>query len=64
MILPNPIVYMYVQQKIYKINLVVLEIWKAEFNKFTVPVHNKLVCYVTFVFLAADTLLRVLIPAG
>ena len=45
-----------------EIGLVVLEIWKAEFGNFTVPVNNTLVCRTSsFVFLAADTLLCVLI---
>ena len=43
------------------IGLVVLEIQKAEFGNFTVPVNNTLVCRTTFVFLAADTLLCVLL---
>ena len=45
-----------------EIGIVVLEIQKAEFGKFTVPVNNTLVCLASsFVFLAADTLLCVLI---
>ena len=45
-----------------EIGLVVLEIWKAEFGNFAVPVNNTLVCRTSFfVFLAADTLLCVLI---
>ena len=34
-----------------KIGLVVLEIWKAEFSYFTVPVYNTLVCSCVFCFL-------------
>ena len=42
--------------------LVVLEIQKAEFGNFAVPVNNTLVCRMSFfVFLATDTLLCVLI---
>ena len=44
-----------------EIGLAVLEIKKAEFGNFTVPVNNTLVCQKSFVFLAADTLLCVLI---
>ena len=45
-----------------EIGLVVLEICKAEFSNFTVPVNNTLVCHVySFVFLATETLLCVLI---
>ena len=45
-----------------EIGLVVLEIQKAEFGNFMVPVNNILVCLASsFVFLAADTLLCVLI---
>ena len=45
-----------------EICLVALEIWKAEFGNFTVPVNNTLVCHTSsFVFLAVDTLLCVLI---
>ena len=45
-----------------EISTVVLEIQKAEFGNFTVPVNNTLVCLASsFVFLAADTLLCVLI---
>ena len=45
-----------------EIGLVVLEIQKAEFGYFTVSVNNTLVCRTSsFVFLAADTLLCVLI---
>ena len=45
-----------------EICLVVLEIWKAEFGNFTVPVNNTLVWRTpSFVFLAADTLWCVLI---
>ena len=45
-----------------EIGKVVLEIQKAEFGNFTVPVNNTLVCLASsFVFLAADTLLCVLI---
>ena len=45
-----------------EIGLVVLEIQKAEFGNFTVPVNNTLVCHLSFfVFLATDTLLYVLI---
>ena len=45
-----------------EIGTVVLEIQKAEFGNFTVPVNNTLVCLASsFVFLAADTLLCVLI---
>ena len=40
-----------------EISLVVLEIWKAEFGDFTVPVSNTLVSRASFVFLATDTLL-------
>ena len=41
---------------------VVLEIQMVEFGNFTVPVNNTLVCLVSyFDFLAADTLLCVLI---
>ena len=37
--------------------LVVLEIQKAEFGNFALPVNNTLVCHTSiFVFLAADTL--------
>ena len=44
-----------------EIGLVVLEIQKAEFGNFAVPVNNTLVCRTSFfVFLAADTLLCVL----
>ena len=44
-----------------EIGIVVLEIQKAEFGNFTVPVNNTLVCLTSsFVFLAADTLLCVL----
>ena len=55
----------YVRQKyitLVEISLVVLEIWKAEFSNSTVPVNSILVCCTSFfVFLAADTLLCVLI---
>ena len=45
-----------------EIGTVVSEIQKAEFGNFTVPVNNTLVCLASsFVFLAADTLLCVLI---
>ena len=44
-----------------EIGLVVLETWKTEFSDFTVPVNNTLVCHASFVFLATDTLLCVLI---
>ena len=45
-----------------EIDLVVLEIQKAEFGNFTVPVNNTLVCHMSsFVFLAANTLLCALI---
>ena len=45
-----------------EIGLVVLEIQKAQFGNFAVPVNNTLVCRTSFfVFLAADTLLCVLI---
>ena len=45
-----------------EISTIVLEIQKAEFGNFTVPVNNTLVCLASsFVFLAADTLLCVLI---
>ena len=48
-----------------EIGLVVLEIWKAEFGNFKVPVNNTLVCCTSsFVFLVPDTLLCVLIPRG
>ena len=41
--------------------VVILEIQKAEFGNFMVPVNKTLVCHVSsFVFLAADTLLCVL----
>ena len=41
-----------------EIGLVVLEIQKAEFGNFMVPVNNTLVSHTSsFVFLAADTLL-------
>ena len=44
-----------------EIGAVVLEIQKAEFGNFMVPVNNTLVCLTSsFVFLAADTLLCVL----
>ena len=42
-------------------SVVVLEIQKAEFGNFAVPVNNTCVVHVFFVFLAADTLLCVLI---
>ena len=46
-----------------EIGLVVLEIQKAEFGNFTVPVNNTLGCHTSSsVFLAADTLLCILIP--
>ena len=52
----------YVRQKIYKFGLVVLEIQMAEFGNFTVPVNNTPVCHTSsFIFLATDTLLCVLI---
>ena len=38
-----------------EIRLIVLEIWKIDFGKFTVPVNNTLVCRASFGFLAADT---------
>ena len=38
-----------------EIGIVVLEIWKAKFGNFIVPVNNTLVCCMSFVFLAADT---------
>ena len=38
-----------------EIGLVVLEIQKAEFGDFTVPVNNAFVCHVSFAFLTADT---------
>ena len=45
-----------------EIDLVVLEIQKTEFGNFTIPVNNTLVCRVSsFVFLATDTLLCVLV---
>ena len=44
-----------------EIGLVVLEIQKAEFGNFAVPVNNTLVCCTFFVSLATDTLLCVLI---
>ena len=45
-----------------EIGKVVLEIQMAKFGNFTVPVNNTLVCLVSsFGFLAADTLLCVLI---
>ena len=48
-------------RKYVNIGLVVLEIQKAEFGNFTVPVNNTLVCLTSsFVFLAAATLLCVL----
>ena len=48
-----------------EIDLVVLVIQKAEFGNFAVPVNNTLVCCTSFfVFLAADTLLCVLILLG
>ena len=41
-----------------EIDLAVLEMQKAEFGNFTVPVNNLLVCHMSsFVFLAADILL-------
>ena len=44
-----------------EIGKVILEIRKAEFGNFMVPVNNTLVCLTSsFVFLAADTLLCVL----
>ena len=44
-----------------KIGLIVLEIQKAEFGNFTVPVNNTFVCRKSSsVFLAADTLQCVL----
>ena len=58
------VAYSYVRQKytnLVEIGLVVLEIRKAEFGNFMVPVNNALVCHTSFVFLAADTLLCVLI---
>ena len=45
-----------------EIGLVVSEIWKAKSGDFTAPVNNTLVCCTSsFVFLAADTPLCVLI---
>ena len=45
-----------------EISSVVLEIQKAEFSNFTVPVNNTFVCRTSsFVFLATDTLLCILI---
>ena len=45
-----------------EISLVVLEIQKAEFGNFTVPVNNTLMCCTSsFVFLATDAVLCVLI---
>ena len=45
-----------------EIRLVVLEIRKAEFGNFTVPVNNTLVYHMSsFVFLATDTLATVCI---
>ena len=48
-----------------EIGLVVLEIQNAEFGNFKVSVNNTLVCRTSsIVFLAADTLLCVLIFVG
>ena len=45
-----------------EIGLGILEIQKVEFGNFAIPVNNTLVCCASFfVFLAADTLLCVLI---
>ena len=63
-ILTSEVVYMYNRKYInlVEIGLVILEIWKAEFGNFTVPVNNKHVCRTSsFVFLVTDTLLCVLI---
>ena len=47
-----------------EIGLAVLEIQKAEFGNFVVPVNSTLVCRTSFfIFLANDTLLCVLISA-
>ena len=55
-ILRSEVRSVHVRQKMYKLGrngIVVLEIWKAEFGEFTVPLNNTLVCCVSFVFLAA-----------
>ena len=53
------VAYMYGRKYInlVEIGFVVLDIWKAKFGNFKVPVNNTLVCRTSsFVFLVADTL--------